>query len=356
MESGNDEHALVLRVPTRHPVRGTAVAALALALGGMAGGIYVLFGGQILVGLVIVAWSAYLVPGWWRALRRPAGGREVLRMDALGVTVRHGRGRGEAVAWSVAWPQVRTLTVREVQVPVQLADHLGPVTKLLTIDVLDHQEVEGPADHRERLLGWALLAGTTTSRARLQIALAEVDQDAVRRIAAWLAENRPAVGLDIDVTGPEASTRQRVPSGVAVLATAKTLRTELEERLRAMGLRTQPADVDDADTLTERLRSCALVVAVDADPELLSDAAARAGVDRVLLAVTGVADPAPLVRSDRAWTVLDLTQGAEAKPALAVDDRIIVEGLAGLLANRDSVRQVWLIGPGGVPVAATGPA
>jgi hypothetical protein len=326
---------------------------MVLAVGGVTWGVYSVFAGQVLVGVVVFAWSAYVGPSWWRALRRPAGGPEVLRMDAAGVTVRH-VGRGEAVAWSVGWPQVRSFTVSEVGVPDHFREHLGPATKILTIEVLDHREVEGPSEHRERLLGWALLTGSTTTRTRLQLLLARVDADAVRRVAAWLAEHQPTVGLDIDVTGPGESPRKRVSSRVAVLVSRRALRTELVTRLREMGLRPEEVAADDVDALTGRLRTCTLVAAVDADAVPLSDAAARAGLDRVVLAGTTVADPTLLVRSGSAWTVLDLTQEeARAQPARPLDDEGIADAMVGLLKNRKSVRQVWRIGPDGVPVAAT---
>jgi len=329
------------------------LAGTTLAAGSIIGGVYLLVAGYVLPGLVVAAWSVYLARGWWRALRRPAGGREVLRMDADGVTVHHGRGRGEPAAWSVAWPQVRAVTVREVGVPEQLQEHLGEVTKVVTVDVDDHRQVHGPADHRERLLAMALVTGTSTSRTRLQVFLGEAGPDAVRRLATWLAEHRPGVGLDFDVTGPRETARVRVASRVAVLAAGQELRMALAARLRARGLQPEMVDAEDPDALTARLRACTVLVAVDADAALVSAAAGQAGLDRVLLASTGGADTSALTSSDRAWTVLDLSPETAADPqrTRTLDSDTIAEAVLTLLAPRSSVRRAWRVGPDGEPVA-----
>jgi hypothetical protein len=353
MSSGRDD-ALVLRAPMPGRVRGTAIAGLTLALGGVGGGLYCIVFGPVLVGLVIAGWSAYISPSWWRTVRQPVEGREVLRMDVDGVTVQHGRGREDAVAWSTEWSQVRGLTVREVAVPEPVQGHLGVLTKTVSIDVLDHRVVDGPTDHRARLLPWALLTGTTTSRMRLQVLLAEVSPDGVGRLTAWLAKHRPEVVLDIDVTAPGAAVRQRVPSVVAVLVSERVQRASLLERLRQAGLQPEVTDAADVDALTEELRACTVLVAVDADPALLSEAAARAGVDRVLLAMTSGGAPATLVSSDRAWTILDASLDDEdPRGPRLIDHEGIAEAVVALLMRKDAVGRVWRIGPEGVPVVAS---
>jgi len=151
VKSGRHDDALILRArkgrEAPHLWRSTAVAALAMTAGGLIWGVVSAVAGQVLLGVVVFAWSAYVAPGWWASLQRPAPGLEMLRLDVAGVTVHQPR-RGNSVAWSVGWPQVRGFRVHEVGVPEPLQDHLGLVTKVLTIEVLDHREVQGPSDHR----------------------------------------------------------------------------------------------------------------------------------------------------------------------------------------------------------------
>jgi hypothetical protein len=351
VSSGSDDDALVLRAPVRPTARRTALAAVVLAVGGLGSGVYFLFAGVALVGVALVAWSAYVVPGWWRAMRRAVRGPEVLRMDSEGVTVCHGSVRGEVSTWSIGWPNVRSLTVHETALHANVQERAGPVTKVLSIDVVDHREVEGPSDHRERLLRWALLIGSTTSRTRLQVLLGMVGPAAARRIAAWLAAHQPGISLEVDVTGAGEAAPQPVPSRVAVLVARPGLRSELVERMRTMGLSPLVVQADDAEALTEQLRTCTAAIAVDTDAGLLSEAAARAGLDRVLLAVTPTSDPAALLSSDRAWTVLNLE---EAQPPVdsPFEDGVVADATVALLEDRESLHRVWRVGPDGAPVAA----
>lgn len=354
--TADPDDALVLRARTRSRGRWTRAAGVAVAVAGLALGLSLVVAGEPLVGLIIVGWCVYVAHSWLGALRRPVHGPEILRMDRDRVTVRHLGGRAGEAAWSVAWPHVQSVTVREVALPAPAQERFGPATKVVTIDVLDHRDVDGPADHRERLFPRALLTGTTTSRARMEAFLADSGPDAVRRLAAWLGEHHPEVGFDIDVTPHRMAAAEPPPGRVGVLATGPDLQDAIVEHLRTRGLRPSLVAADTEELLTDGLRECTALIAVDADPERVEEAAATAGLDRVLLAVSDDVDTSALVRSDRVWTVLTLSTGngthQQAGPALDPDD--IAQTAVALLVAKDSVRRTWRPGPDGVPVAATG--
>jgi hypothetical protein len=326
-------------------------------MGGLVWGLVSVLAGQVLVGVVVFAWSAYVVPGWAQALqRRQARMPELLRMDASGVTVHH-PGRHSSAAWSVGWPQVRACSVREVGLPERFWEDLGRATKVLTIEVLDHREVDGPDNHRQRLLGWALLTGSTPSRTRLQLLLARLELDAVGRVAAWLAEHQPAAGLDIEVSAAGKTPSGWVPSRVGILVPDQALADELLERLDDLGLRTVVVADSPVEALAEGLRDCTAVIAVDTDPDVLSEGAGRAGLDRVVWAVIEVADASVLVRPERAWTTLDLAPlETESQHAAGPEVGDLAATLVGLLTDRTSLGRQWRLGDDGVPVAASMPA
>ena len=143
-----------------------------------------------------------------------------------------------------------------------------------------------------------------------------------------------------------------------MLATERLLRAALVKCLREAGVEPELVDAEGVDVLTEDLRASAVLVAVDDDPAQLSEAAARAGVDRVLLVVSRGGDTASLVGSDRAWTVLELAsdpalEDEDPQGGRPLDHEGIAEAVVTLLRRRDAVGRAWRLNPDGVPVAAT---